>query len=71
MKENIEAGEFKSSMFNAFQSTYKTQHNLDLELQDIMSKPMAFLAEMQGYTIYLYQAMAQEDSGGFLEALVK
>ena len=32
MKESIEAGDFKSSMFNAFQCTYETQHDLDLEL---------------------------------------
>ena len=34
MKHITEAGEFKSYMFNAFQSTYETQHNLDLELQE-------------------------------------
>ena len=58
MKEIIEAGEFKISMFNAFHSTYETQHNLDLELQDRMRNPMAFLSKMQGETIYFHQAMA-------------
>ena len=32
---------------------------------------MAFLAEMQGDTMYFHQAMAQEDSGNFVEAVVK
>ena len=65
MKENIEAGEFKSSMFNAFQSTYKTQHDLYLELQDKMSNPIVFLSEIQGDTMHFHQAMSQEDSGWF------
>ena len=58
-------------MFNAFQGTFETQHDLDLELQDKMRNPMLFLAEMQGDTMYFHQAMAQEDSGDFLEAVVK
>ena len=44
MKESIEAGEFKISIFNVSQSTYETQHDIDLELQDIMSNSVAFLA---------------------------
>ena len=71
MKESIEAGEFKSSMFNAFQSTYETQNNLDLELQDKISNPMAFLDEMQGDTMYFHQAMSQEDSCDFVDSVVK
>ena len=71
MKEIIEAGEFKSSMFNAFQSSFETQHDLDLELQDKMSNPMSFLDEIQGDTMYFHQARAQEDSGDFVEAVVK
>ena len=58
-------------MFNVFQSTYETQNNLDLKLQEKMSNPMAFLAEMQGDTMYFHQAMAQEDSGDFVEAVAK
>ena len=65
MKESIEAGEFKISMFNSFQSTFETQHDLDLELQDKMRNPISFLAEMQGDIMYLHQAMSQEDSGDF------
>ena len=65
MKGSIEAGDFKSSMFNPFQSTFETQHNLDLELQYKISNPMSFLAEMQGDTMYFHQSMAQEDSGDF------
>ena len=67
----MEAGEFQRSMFNASQSTYETQLNLDLELQNKMSNPMAFLADMQGDMMYFHQSMAQEDSGDFLEAVVK
>ena len=48
MKESIEAGEFKTSMFSKFYSTYETQHDLDLELQYIMRNPMAFMYEMHG-----------------------
>ena len=58
-------------IFNAFQSTFETQHDLDLELQDKMSNPMAFLSEIQGDTMYFHQAMAQEDSGDFLATVVK
>ena len=51
MKESIEVGEFKSSMFNVFQSTYETQHDLDLYLQYIMSNTMKLLDEMQRDTM--------------------
>ena len=71
MNKSIEAGDLKSSIFNAFHSTYETQNDLDLELQDRMSNTMTFLAEMQVYTMYFHQAMAQEDSGDFVEAVVK
>ena len=57
-------------MFNAFQSTYETQQDLDLDIQYRMSNPMAFLDEMQGETIYFHQSMAQEDSADFVEAVV-
>ena len=36
-----------------------------------MINPMAFLDEIQGYRMYLHQAMAQEDSGNFVETVVK
>ena len=71
MKESIESGGFKSSMFNDFQSTFVTQHDLDLEFQYKMSNHMSFLDEMQGDTMYFHQSMAQEDSGDFVEAVVK
>ena len=58
-------------MFDAFQSTYETQNNIDLELQYIISNPMAFLAEMQGCTMYFQPSMTQEDSSDFVEAAVK
>ena len=71
LKESIEAVEFKSSMFNAFQYTFETQHDLDLELQEKMINPMSFLADILGDMMYFHQAMAQEDSGEFVEAVVK
>ena len=46
-------------MFNALQSTFETQHDIDLELQDSMSNPMTFLDEMQGDTMYFHQEMYQ------------
>ena len=71
MKESIDVGDFKSSMFNVFQSTYDTQHDIDLDLQDRMSNPMELLADIQGDMMYFHQAMDQEDSGDYLEAVVK
>ena len=71
LKESIESGEFKRFMFNALQSTYETQHDIDLYLQDRMSNPMELLADIQGDMMYFHQAMDQEDSGDFLEAVVK
>ena len=67
----MEAGEFQKSMFNAFQSTYETQHYIYLELQGNMSNPMAFLDEIQGTTMYFHKAMAQEDSGDFVEEVLE
>ena len=67
---NIQAFE---SIFEdvAFKSTFETQHDLDLELQYKMSHPIAFLAEMKGDTMYFHQAMAQDDSSDFVDAVVK
>ena len=45
-------------MFNTFQSTYDTQHDLDPEIQDITRNPMVFLYEMQGDMMYFHQDMA-------------
>ena len=67
----MEAVEFQSSMFNAFQSNFETQHDIDIELQYRMSNPMAFLSEIQGDTMYFYQEISQEDSGDFVEEMVK
>ena len=58
-------------MLNVFQSTYETRNNIDLDLQDRMINPMEFLAEIQGDMMYFHQAMAKEDSGDFVEAVVK
>ena len=46
-------------MVNAFQSTFDTHHDLDLELQDNMSNHMASLADMQGYTMDFRWSIAQ------------
>ena len=51
MKEIIESGEFKISILNMVQYTHETQHNLDLDIQDIMSNPIYFPAEIQGDTM--------------------
>ena len=71
MEESIEAGEFKISIFNAFQSTYDTRKDLDMDLQYRMINPMAFLYEILGDMMYFHQYMAQEESGNFVEAVVK
>ena len=54
MKESIEVGELKSFMFNVFQSTYETQHDLDLYLQYRMNNTMKLLAEMQRDMMYFH-----------------
>ena len=58
-------------MFNAFQSILDTQHGIDIDLQDSMSNPMESLDDMQGDPMYFHQTMAQEDSGDFVDAVVK
>ena len=58
-------------MFNAFQSTYETQHYLDMDLQDRMRNPMEFMDYIQGDKMYFQQEMAQEDSGDFVEEVAK
>ena len=70
-RESMEAGKFQSSMLNAFQSISETQHDLDLELQYMMSHPMTFLSEIQEDTMYFHQAISQQDGGDFVKAGVK
>ena len=42
-----------------------------MNLQERISIPIAFLSEMNLYTIYFHQYMHKEDSAGFIEAVVK
>ncbi len=49
---------------------YNRLHNSHLDLQDRMRHPIAFLAEMMGVVMYLYQALRQSDSREFVEAVV-
>jgi hypothetical protein len=46
-------------------------HNWHLELQDRMSHPIAFYAEMMGDIMYLHQALQQPDAAEFVKAVVK
>ena len=68
-KDNIKNG-FNHDWI-AFQSTVKTDHDLNLELEKKMHNPVAFVAEMMGDIMYFHQAMQQEDSDQFVDAVVK
>ena len=50
---------------------YAQEHDLHLELQERMRRPIAFLAEMMGDIMYFHQAIRQPDSRQFVEAIVK
>jgi hypothetical protein len=50
---------------------YDRLHNSHLDFQDHMRHPIAFLAEMIGDVMYLYQALRQPDSKEFVEAVIK
>ena len=52
----------------AFQSTFETDHDLNLELEEKMCNPVAFAAEMMGD---IHQAMHQKDRNQFVDAVVK
>ena len=55
----MEAGESQIFTFNTFQSTYDTHNNLDIELQDRMRNPMAFLDDIQGDMMHIHQVIDQ------------
>ena len=40
-------------------------------MQERMRSPITFLSEMNGDTMYFHQAMRQDDSADFFEAVVK
>ncbi len=46
------------------------QHDAHLDLQDRMSHPIAFHAEMMGDIMYLNQALCQTDANRFVEAVI-
>ena len=46
------------------------QHDAHLDLQDRMSHPIAFHAEMMGDVMYLNQALRQPDADKFVEAVI-
>ncbi len=46
------------------------QHDAHLSLQDHMSNPITFHAEMMGDNMYLNQALCQPDAAHFIEAVI-
>jgi hypothetical protein len=50
---------------------YNCLHNSHFNLQNCMSHPIAFLAEMMGDIVYLHQALRQPDARKFTEAVIK
>ena len=46
-------------------------HDWHLDLQDRMSNPIAFHAEMMGDIMYLHQALQQPDAAEFVKAVIK
>ena len=54
-----------------FQSTFETEHDSDMMMQEKMRGPIAFLSEMNGDTMHFHQAMNQDDSADFFEVVVK
>ena len=46
-------------------------HDTHLELQERMSNPVAFHAEMMGDIMYLHQALQQDDASEFVKAVVQ
>jgi len=52
------------------QTVEDRQHDAHLDLQDRMSNPIAFHAEMMGDIMYLNQALRQPDADKFVEAVI-
>ncbi len=46
------------------------QHDAHLSLQDCMSNPIAFHAEIMGDIMYLNQALCQPDAAHFFKAVI-
>ena len=67
---NVQA--FKSEFVTtAFQSTFETDHDRDMAIQERIMNPIVFHSEMNGDTMYFHQAINQDDSADFVEAVVK
>jgi len=63
-----------SSATTSEDTTYADEdefHDWHLELQERMSHPIAFHAEMMGDIMYLHQALRQPDAAEFVKAVVK
>ena len=69
LRDSIESG-FRHDWI-AFQSIFETDCILNLELEERMHNPVTFAAEMMGEIMYFHQAMQQEDSDEFVDAVVK
>ena len=50
---------------------YDEPHNYKHEIQECMCHPIAFHVKMLGIIIYLHQALKQDDSAKFIEAIVR
>ena len=50
---------------------YDATHDWQLDLQDRMTDPIAFHAEMMGDIMYLHQALRQPDAAEFVKAVIK
>ena len=55
----------------AFQSTFETDHDINLELEEKMCNLIAFTVKMVGDITYFYQDLQQVDSDQFVDAVVK
>ena len=69
-QESVDSVDTKGNI-HALQSTFETQHDQDIDLQEIMRNPITFLSEINGDTMYFHQAMNKEDSADFVEDVVK
>jgi hypothetical protein len=54
-----------------YKHDYKQLQDSHLDLQDCMSHPITFLAEMMGGIMYLHQALRQPDAREFVEAVIE
>lgn len=55
----------------AFSAYYDAQHEQELQLQDEMEHPLAFMASSNADTMYYDQAIRQPDAPEFVKAIIK